>query len=224
MKGSVEGNSADSSGMTAEGAFDGDQGRMNLTTTQSGAKQETEIAHDGTVFYVDPPAGTDVPQGKDWIKIDVSEFSPGTSDLSGFLQFMQADPLEVLRFIGGGLEDVEEVGKEEVRGVETTHYRGTVNLEEAAEASESLGDVYARLIENSEFKEFPAELWIDEDGVTRRLTYEIPISTQRGGGTATLEVEFYDFGTEVEVAPPSDEDAFDLGEAALTPTTTGVGP
>ena len=30
-------------------------------------------------------------------------------------------------------DDVEEVGTEEVRGVDTTHYRGTIDLERALE-------------------------------------------------------------------------------------------
>ena len=65
--------------------------------------------------------------------MDVAEFSPGgAADLSGFLQFIAGRPAEMLGFIGGGLEDVEEVGTEDVRGVETTHYSGTVDLEEAA--------------------------------------------------------------------------------------------
>jgi hypothetical protein len=225
MKGAVEGNADDQSTLTASGAFDGDRGRTIMTVDDGGRREETQLAFDGTVYYIKlPPAGqAGLPEGKDWIKMDVAEFSPGgeNEDLSSFMQFSQSDPTQTLGFLKGASDDFEVVGTEDVRGVETTHYSGTIDLQTVADESDELGDVYEQLLDKSEFKEIPAEVWIDADGLCRRINYELPVPEQRGGGTATLTVEFYDFGEDVEVEPPTEAESYDLGEAA-NPTTTGV--
>jgi hypothetical protein len=198
-------------GITAEGVIDGARGRMTLP---SGSTEEPlVIAWDGTTYYIDPsPSLAKLPGGKQWVRIDVTTFSPGDSEISDALQLLQSDPARILEFVSAGIEDVEEVGPAEVRGVETTHYRGTVNVAraaDAAEGAEELRDGY-RMVGAPSITEFEAEVWIDGDGVCRRLSYEIPITRSAGGGAAKVTIEFYDFGSQVEVAPPSEEDVFDL--------------
>jgi len=207
-----------------EGTVDGATGNMTLTSTEGGSDATTKVAHDGTVFYVQPVAGTEIPQGKEWVRIDIAEFSPGTQDLSGFLQFLQSDPMRLLGFVAAGMENPKDVNTEDVHGVETTHYRGTVNVEQAAEASTDLGDAFTQLAELADFTEFTADIWIDGDGVTRQLIYEIPNSAIAGGGTARTAIVFTEFGEDIEVEVPSDDDAYDLGQPALPPTDTGEEP
>lgn len=224
MEGAVEGNAADQSTLTASGAFDGEQGRTTMKVDDGGRTQETQLAFDGTVYYIKLPAAgqSGLPKGKEWLRMDVAEFAPGgeNEDLSSFMQFSQSDPTQTLGFLKGASDDFESVGTEDVRGVETTHYKGTIDLQKVADESDELGDIYTRLLEDSEFKEIPAEVWIDADGRCRRIAYELPVPEQRGGGTAKLTVEFYAFGEDVEVEPPTDAESYDLGEAANL-TTTG---
>lgn len=229
MTGAVEGSETDESQMSAEGAFAGDQGRTTLTVSNGGRDEETELAFDGTVYYIKlPPAGqAGLPEGKEWLRLDISEFSPGGEgeDLSSFLQFSQSDPTQTLGFLRGASDDFKGVGTEEIRGEETTHFRGTIDLQKVAdESTDELAAVYARLLEGSEFTEIPADVWIDEDGRCRRIEYTLPVPEERGGGTATLTVEFYDFGADVDVAPPTDAESYDLGEATDPQTTTGGEP
>ena len=160
--------------MKIEGTVDGDTGNMTLTSTEGGSDVTTKVAHDGTVFYIQPAAGTEIPQGKEWVRIDIAEFSPGTQDLSGFLQFLQSDPMRLLGFVAAGMEDPKDVNTEDVHGVETTHYRGTVNVAKAAEASPDLGDAFTQLADLADFTEFTADIWIDGDGVTRQLDLRDP--------------------------------------------------
>ena len=91
-----------------------------------------------------------------------------------------SETLEYLRSVG---DDVTEVGTERVRGVDTTHYRATVRLTE--------------LGASPELDRYPVEVWLDEDGRTRRY---------RSGTLGTDEVlvwEFFDFGVEVDLSPPA---------------------
>ncbi len=215
MTGSVSGSPTDESKLSAEGEFDGEQGRMTLTVTDSGRTEKTDLAFDGTMYYVKlPPAGqAGLPAGKDWIRVDVAEFSPGgpQEDLSSFLQFAQTNPANALGFLRGASDDMVEAGTEEVDGVQTTHYKGTADFQKVADEAGDLGPVYEQLLEVSDFDSIPIEVWIDDDGRARRLTYELPVPEARGGGTATITLEFTDFGADVDVTPPSDDESFDLG-------------
>lgn len=77
------------------------------------------------------------------------------------------------------------MGREEVRGTETTHYRGVVNLGEMGAPPE--------------YDRFPLEVWIDDSGRTRRY------SQQQLGSESTVVWEFYDFGISVDLVPPPPE-------------------
>ncbi len=221
---SFEGGASAPNPSTVEGAVDGDSGRVTVTAETGGTTLTTEIAHDGTVFYVKPPAGAQIPEGKDWVRLDIAEFSPGTSGLRDFLRFLQADPLRILSFVTAGIEDVEEIGPEQIRGVDTMHYSGTVNVEAAAEGSDELAEAFAQLAQTSDLPEFRADLWIDGEGVCRRLAYEFSNPADAGGGIARTTIEFFDFGEPVDLDLPSDEDAYDLGQSAIPTTATGEEP
>ncbi|HEV2808943.1 MAG TPA: hypothetical protein VGV93_00920 [Acidimicrobiales bacterium] len=94
------------------------------------------------------------------------------------------DAVEHLRSIA---DEVTEVGREEVRGTKTTHYRGVVHLAEMGAPRE--------------YDRFPIEVWIDDSGRTRRYSQH-PL-----GSTETIVWEFYDFGVSVEdlVRPPPEK-------------------
>ena len=51
------------------------------------------------------------------------------------------------------------------------------------------------------------EVWIDEDGLTRRMRYQ---QTMPDRSTMDLTQEYYDFGVEVEVSAPPDDEVFDV--------------
>lgn len=88
--------------------------------------------------------------------------------------------LDMLRQASG---ETERVGREDVRGVETVRYRLTVACDGARLACDGVA---------------PVDVWIDDDGLLRR----IQIDDDSGEGT----IEFFDFGAEIEIeAPPDDE-------------------
>jgi hypothetical protein len=225
MTGSVEGNAADETTLTGEGAFADGRGEMKLDVKRA-TTETTQIVYDGAVYYVKPSNATGLPPGKDWLKVDVAAYAPAAAaDLSGFVQFIQVDPTRILGLIESGIEDVQEGGAEDVRGVSTTKYTGTLDLTKAPDASDDLEEAFDRVLEDAAFTEIPVTVWVDDEGLVRRLGYEIPIAADRGGGTAKVAVELYDFGVDVTIDVPSDDEAFDIGELATGgTTTTGVGP
>jgi LppX_LprAFG lipoprotein len=198
-----------------EGAFSGRQGRMtmDLSGLSGGAAigGEIEMVFDELAFYMKFPAAMmqEIPGGKEWVKFDLSKLGEQEGfDLQQMMQLSGTDPSQSLDLLLAAGTDFREVGEEEVRGVSTTHYEGTVDLEKVAEqVPEEARESYRRLLELSGQTEVPMEVWIDDEGLTRRIAYEQSLAD---GSTMALTQEYYDFGADVDVEPPPDDEVLDI--------------
>ena len=209
---------------TGEGEFSDRQGRMTFDMSDLGAAAggafggEMEMVMDGLLIYMKfpPDIASQLPGGKQWLRIDLAAAGDELGiDFEELMQFQQTDPTQTLQYLRGASEDFEEVGSEEVRGVETTHYRGTVDLRKALEQipAESR-EGFERVLELVGETRMPFEVWIDDDGLARRMKYEQPLPAGQGSQDASmgLTMEMYDFGTEVDVEPPPANEVVDLQE------------
>jgi hypothetical protein len=127
---------------------------------------------------------------------DVATTSLGTS----------AEPTAALQALDG-LDDVEEEGAAEVRGVPTTRYRGELDVEQAvAGATGTAQQVLAATLGVTEAERVPFDAHLDDEGRLVRLVLELelPASPATGGREVTSRstLELYDFGTEVDVEVP----------------------
>ena len=194
-------------GMTAEGAFDykGQRGQMTMAFTgELAAAGNMEMIMDGRVIYMKIPALAAQSGGKPWFKLDLDELLK-SGGMAGLDQLQNSDPSSSLAFLKGVAEDVREEGKEQVRGVDTTRYAITVDLNKAAatapaEAKKSIEGVVKQLGTNT----IPMTVWVDDEDRVRRLAYSMDMSKMEAGatGTAKLTMELYDYGTKVSVTPP----------------------
>lgn len=131
------------------------------------------------------------------------------SDLAGTSLGSNVDPTSPLAALEGVSDDVKEVGTENVRGAQTTHYSGTYDVSEALERVSGLAkDVLEQSIGRSGLESVPFDAYIDEEGRMRRFEQELTLTaSEEAGGqrvTARTVLELFDFGTEVEVeAPPA---------------------
>jgi hypothetical protein len=100
---------------------------------------------------------------KGWVKIDLDALAKQNGfDINSFTQGQSSDPTQFLDLLKTVSDDVKEVGKEKVRGTDTTHYTATVDLGKAlatnqqldATAKTNLGDLYKNLTAL-------ANVWID---------------------------------------------------------------
>jgi hypothetical protein len=198
---------------TGEGGFAGEQARMSIDLSEftngqvSGA---TEAVFDDLAMYMRFPAPISnafgLPGGKQWIRFDLAELGKeqGIDFGALFDQFSGSDPSRSLQLLRAAQDDFREIGAEQVRGVETTHYRGTVDFERLAESGPpDARESYRRLLELSAQARLPVDVWIDGNGQTRRIRYE---QEMRDGSSMKLAQEYYDFGADVNVeAPPANE-------------------
>jgi hypothetical protein len=208
---------------TAEGEFDRERGRMTMDMSELGEATggafagELEMILDDLVMYMKfPEAITEqLPGGKSWVRIDLREAGKELGiDLEELMQVQQSDPSQSLQYLRGASDDFEEVGEEEVRGVETTHYRGTIDLHKAVEQlPEDARGSFERAIDLIGTDELPLDVWIDDDGMARRMKYDQPLPSAGGEeGAMELTMEFFDFGVDVDVEPPPSDEVIDIKE------------
>jgi hypothetical protein len=184
--------------------------QLGTLTMDTGAGPSIETVFDGQVSYLRSDLFGPLPDGVEWVRLDaqaVAESQTGV-DISQ-LATTDQNPTDALGALEAVADDgVEEVGEDDVRGVEATHYRATVDLLAAIEEAEAVTDREAFEHLADVYGDDPAEIdvWIDDDGrVVRQAT-----SFEVAGSELTTTIELYDFGTDVDVEVPSESESVDL--------------
>ena len=217
--------------LPGQGVFDyrNARGRMSFDFRQYGrgiGLRSMELVYDGDVSYLKSrPALFGEWPGQPWVKFDYDALAQGKSAARLHLvQQFDQNPLQQSQFLRAVGETVDEVGTEDVRGVSTTHYRTTVNLEQAIQISKDgqtplpksvrrpMGVEADRLADEAGRAELPADVWIDDDGRLRRLKMSFDFRSEAGPTTIDITLELFDFGTKVEVAPPPAAQVRDIEE------------
>jgi hypothetical protein len=194
---------------------------MSIATTVPGAGPMTiEEILDGTVIYMKfPQLAGQMPGGKQWMKLDLQEF--GKSLGVDFQKLMgasrgntnPADFLSYLKAVGNS----QVVGRESIRGVSTTHYRATIDLQKALD---EVGDKRAKqalkqLYSSSGATAMPVDAWVDREGLVRRESFQMAMSPPGAGRVSmNMTFEFIRFGVPVDANPPPDDQVFDVTSLA----------
>jgi hypothetical protein len=214
---------------TARGAVDYDRQQTRMTidlgslSTLLGAQAggpkglTLDAVLDGKVFYMRIPLlSAVVSADKPWLKIDLEKLAEQQgADPSQLDQLSQVDPTQALAYLQGAGE-FDEVGKEAVRGVETTHYKGTIDLRDAVDKAPSARrEQLESFLQGSGVTELPAEAWIDNDGLLRRLTIDFADVPGMPGASASIALELFGFGEDVDIDVPSDDETTDLSDLSL---------
>jgi hypothetical protein len=211
--------------MTGEGVFDsaGRRGRLTFDMSDLGGASgqdlgEAEMIFDDLVVYMRWPFLQEVnPSAKEWLRFDLEALGERQGfDLGQLSQLQQSDPSQALVYLRAANE-VEAVGEEDVRGVGTTHYTMTVELAKVAEAAppEQRAQVQAsidEIISKSGVREAKTDVWIDDEGLVRRQRIEYQNFRFAPGqeGDMAMTMELFDFGVEVDVTPPPEDEVTDI--------------
>ena len=150
---------------------------------------------------------------QDWIKVDLRQLAniPGL-DLGTITQAGAINPHVVFLF-AGGVTSATKVGDETVNGTKVTHYKATVDLNQAVKA---LSGDDATLI-NKDLASYtsatvPEDVWIDATGLMRKVTFSVSVNGGAGKtpSTQTVSYEFPAFGAAVDTSLPPATDTADL--------------
>lgn len=198
-----------------------------LATAPGAEKLDTfEVRVIGRRFYIDASLfgiGEDPSTGeqpKPWLAMDFDEEDVTLDTLIVPVPFV--DPVELLSTFQEVSGTVSGLGEESVRGVPTQGYRLVLDLERLIERAPARArpGLREQLAERKETTQ-PVDVWIDEDGRARRVRLSIE--------SESATIDFFDFGVEVDVeAPPEDQveeldaHAFSKGDVEVDSGVTTV--
>jgi hypothetical protein len=138
-------------------------------------------------------------------------------------------PTDVLTRVLMASEGNEELGQEDIRGEQTTHYRARVNLEELVKQVPANERPPDELMQQFGGPVIPVDVWIDGESRLRKIVISRPKIAEDdfSGPVLTRTVELYDYGVEVDVQPPegeliSEEEFMELTGDSVT-VTVGEG-
>lgn len=212
--------------VTGAGAFDYDEHRGDLTfrtVVPMLGDVDLRLRTVGEKLYLQLPGGllgATLANGKTWLGLDAGKALE--SQGFGAVDPMQGqDPAQLLQFLRAASSGVRETGSAVVRGVETTRYSGALDVRKALDAGldrlelEPLERDLARraleqLLDGSGSKTFPFQVFVDEDGLLRRLTQTMRTTVSGQRVSTTMKVDYYDFGVDVDVEAPPASQVFDL--------------
>lgn len=187
-----------------------------------GGSFSMELVTDDQTVYVRSPLLTRLGKGdKPWLKVDASKWAqsksvgPGTQDPGSFLTFLEG--------VGG---TVTTVGREDIRGVATTHVRTTLDIAKVIDQApaaerEKLQDQLNGLGGGGDaLRDIPADAWLDDDGYVRKvvLSFAVPGGSDTGStkdSKATITLELYDFNQPVDIKIPDPSEVGELDPALL---------
>jgi hypothetical protein len=128
-----------------------------------------------------------------------------------------SDPSQLLSFLRATSGQVTRIGAEQVQGLPTTHYRGTIDYDkyasrvapaQRAAASQSV----AALERLSGTHSQVVNVWIDRQHRVRReeLTFDECLAGTSGKSQIHLKIEYFDFGVQAVPAVPASGEVADL--------------
>jgi hypothetical protein len=169
------------------------RGTLVVRGHTTGRRVKVQVIADGTTSYTRSDQLSSLPEGRRWLKIDLSS---AASSSSGPADGGPKEGLKLLKRMDGA----EEVARDDIRGVATTRYRGTLPVS----GSEVLG-VQVQVSPPR------VEVWIDARGRVRRMRIVASGSVEGESGSTTTDMtmDFLDFGPVPKIELPNQDEVFD---------------
>ncbi len=128
--------------------------------------------------------------GGSWAEIPLATMGGASTDPTGVLDMLR------------GVTRVERIGTDTIRGVEATHFRGTISLADAIDRAPEDRREDLRRAFGVAGAQIPVDVWVD--GRDRPVRFAATLAT--GGVDAEVRLDLFDYGADITVtAPPADE-------------------
>lgn len=213
---------------TMTGEMDWAQGGTTgiLTVTQSGgplanspiAGKPNPVRYTADAMYVNvgDEFATTAGNGAHWIAYDYDTLAERAGPSGAFVkdQMQNNNPSRSVQLLMATGE-VRKVGTETVKGTQTTHYSGTVDVSEmtrmqSKELSQAELQQLQQQLQTVGLETEKIDLWIDEDDLLVKKS-ETAENT-KGQGDYESVVHYSDYGTDVTVEEPPDADTVDFDQ------------
>jgi hypothetical protein len=181
---------------------------MHLDFSVAGLSSTLAEVLSGTTIYLQSPLfSASLPSGKTWLKLDLQKaLATKGIDFSALLSQNPAETLSQLQSSGA----VTKVGGETIDGVDTTHYRGTIDPSKLSQG--------AKIAALANAKYGPYDVWIgNDDGYVHRmaLSYSLKVQGAAQREAITMTMGFSNYGKDVTVHIPADSVSFDGTNKAI---------
>lgn len=174
------------------------------------------VLDDTTVYLRAAESRRDAFDGRPWGKVAGSEVAG--FDVQGF---GAADPTGALDYLVG-VEEVRELGAEQVDGVATVRYGADVDVDRLLERlPEDRREAVSAELGSSGAERLSVEVWLDEDDLPRRIRSEVRAATG-AELTATVLLELSAFGRPVTVEVPADDQTAETTAGDATAACFGI--
>jgi hypothetical protein len=168
---------------------------------------------DGIVLYMRFPfLKGQLPRGKTWMKADIVEMGKAYGlDLDRMKETKQSDPGQMLAYLKSAV-GVRKIGSDLVRRDVTTHYSTVVKAETIVEqAPRDQQKAMRKFLRLMGIKTYPVDIWVDRDGLVRKLAIELEYKQPHGEYVKMkISEEYYDFGLEADIEPPPAKRVLDV--------------
>ena len=206
------------------GVFDTEReiGKMTMSMTGMAGmpSMQMDVVSDGMVVYMRVPQMASMLGGKSWIKMDMAAMGEMAGvDIDALSQMGQSDPTQYLAYLRGAADRVEVIGEQELRGIHTTHYFAETDLaraaenapEEVRERAEASIEYLKGLLEDGTM---PINVWIDDEGLPRRMTtsYEMRMPETDQTIDFEMEMDILEYGVKVRAQPPPESATVDFAD------------
>jgi len=214
----------------ATGAFDAERHLFSMSLDLSsllaaslhaptnGGSSSTNLGSTANVIATDNVVYLDFPLFARLVGVKTQWMSVPAS--TGASTFDVADPSAFLDFLHGAGGTVTDMGREQIRGVDTAHLHATVKLRDALNSAsgperdrlqraiDQLGDTASSLLD----AELPVDVFIDDNGMVREIVFDfsVPDTSESAASKATLTVDLSDFGSDVGINPPPPDQVTDV--------------
>lgn len=233
--------------VTAQGGIDGDQALFTMDlgdmlgaaggfgaepgeTMPEGFDEPMTIVVDGTTTYMKVPMAAMFTGTDGWLSVTAEDVGVAEDSL-GLGIGGSGNPAQLVEGLRGISEEIEELGTEEVRGTDTTHYRVVVDLEKAAaELPEEARAAFEQQVGSLGVTTLPFEVWLSEEGLVHRMSMDLADLAgqvepdeldELESGTMVLELFDYGADLDIEIPDPSEVTPFSEVMAGMDPSALG---
>ena len=215
--------------------IDNEHKRVDMTMDLGMLGGEMQLVMDGGVVYMRSPAFQDA--GTEWVSMDPSKMDLAAASQFGGFGTGTTDPSAYVGLFAG-VFNVKASGEQDLNGVSTTRYVGTIDLKKVLKGFSDVVGEDADKATRKQLKEvvkqfeslgidqrIPFEIWIDGEGLPRRQRITMDFGKLvPGAEDASMEmtVDFSDFGKPVHITIPDPSEVTDM-TGALADAGGGVG-
>ncbi len=184
-----------------------------------------------TIYMKVPPALARFSSAlKPWLEINLASATQaqglsGISSLSG--DPMSSDPSQFLRYLRAISGSVTRVGAASVDGIQTTEYRGQVDLNRVPDVVPAASRAEARrtikeIEQMTHLHVLPVKVWVDANHLVRRMRFSLQENAAGAGPLAmTMTIDIPQYGPQQPPQlPPASEVTNLTGRLGAAPSTS----